>query len=46
VIFEPEIQRGVRVGGGDDVPARTSAADMIERGEAAGDMIALARAPE
>ena len=34
-----EIQRGIRVGGGDDVPAGTAAADVIERGEAAGDVV-------
>ena len=41
VIFKPEIQRRVRIGGGDDVPARAAAADVIERGKAAGDVIGL-----
>ena len=41
VIVEPEIQRRVRIGGGDDVPAGAPAADVVERGEAAGDMIGL-----
>ena len=41
VVFQPEIQRRVRVGGGDDVPAGTAAADMIERSKAAGDVIGL-----
>ena len=41
VVVEPEIQRGVRIGGGDDVPARAAAADVVERGKAAGDMIGL-----
>ena len=34
-----EIQRRVGVGGGDDVPAGAAAAQMIERGEAARDVI-------
>ena len=41
VIVEAEIQRRVRIGGGDDVPAGATAADVIERGKAAGDMIGL-----
>ena len=41
VVVEPEIQRGIRVGGGDDIPARTTAADVVERSKAAGDMIGL-----
>ncbi len=41
VIVEPEIQRCVRIGGGDDVPSRAAAADVIERGKAAGDMVGL-----
>ena len=39
VLVEPEIERGVRIGGGDDVPAGAAAADVIERGEAARDVI-------
>ncbi len=39
VIFKAEIQRRVGIGGGDDVPSRAAAADVIERSEAAGDMI-------
>ena len=41
VLVEAEIQRRVGVGGGDDVPAGAAAADVVERGEAAGDMIGL-----
>ena len=41
VVIKPEIQRRVRIGGGDDVPAGAAAADMVERGEAAGDVIGL-----
>ena len=41
VLVEPEIQRRVGIGGGDDVPARAAAADVVERGEAAGDVIGL-----
>ena len=39
VLVEAEVQRGVRVGGGDDVPAGAAAADVVERGEAAGDVV-------
>ena len=39
VLVEPEVERRVRVGGGDDVPAGTAAAEMVERGEAARDVI-------
>ena len=41
VLVEAEIQRRVRIGGGDDVPAGAAAADMVERGEAARDVIGL-----
>ena len=41
VVLEPEIQRRVGIGGGDDVPARASAADVVERGELARDVIGL-----
>ena len=41
VVVEPEIQRRIRIGGGDDVPAGAAIADVIERGEAAGDMVGL-----
>jgi len=34
VLVEAEIERGVRIGRRDDVPARTPAAQMIERGKA------------
>ena len=39
VVVEAEIQRRVRIRGGDDVPARAAAGDVIERGEAARDVI-------
>ena len=39
VLVEPEIQRRVRIGGGDDVPAGAAAADVVERGEPARDVI-------
>ena len=39
VLVEPEIERRVRVRGGDDVPAGAAAAQVIERGEAARDVI-------
>ena len=39
VLGQPEIQRGVGIGGGDQVPAGAAAADMVERGKAAGDHI-------
>ena len=39
MLVEPEIQRRVGVGGRHDVPAGAAAADMVERGEAAGDVI-------
>ncbi len=35
VFAHAEIERCIRVGGGDDVPAGAAAADMVERGEAA-----------
>ena len=41
MLVEAEIERGVRIGGGDDVPAGAAAADMVERGEAARDVIGL-----
>ena len=41
MLFQPEIQRRVGVGRGDDVPAGAPAAEMIERGEAARDVIGL-----
>ena len=43
MLVEAEIQRCVRVGRGDDVPAGAAAADMVERGETAGDVIGLRR---
>ena len=39
VLVEPEIQRRVRIGGGDDVPAGAAAADVIERRKPARDVI-------
>ena len=39
MLVEAEIQRGIGIGRGDDVPAGAAAADMVERGEAAGDVI-------
>ena len=39
VLVEPEIERRVRIGGGDDVPAGAAAADVVERGEPARDVI-------
>ena len=39
VIVEAEIQRGIGVRGGDDVPSRPAAGDVVERGKAAGDVI-------
>ncbi len=41
MLLEAEIQRGIRVGRRDDVPARPPGADMVERGEAAGNVIGL-----
>ena len=41
MLVEPEIQRRVRIGGRDDIPPGAAAADVIERGETAGDMIGL-----
>ncbi len=39
VIFQSEIARRIRIGGGNDIPPRATAADMVERGKAAGDVI-------
>ena len=39
VLVEAEIQRRIGIGGGDDVPAGAAAAEVIERGEAARDVI-------
>jgi hypothetical protein len=39
VVVEPEIERGIRIGGGDDIPARAPAADVIERSKTPGDVI-------
>ena len=38
MVVAPEIQRRIRVGRGDDVPARPSLGDMVERGKAPGNM--------
>ena len=37
-LVHAEVQRGIGVGRGDDVPCRATAADVVERGEAARDM--------
>ena len=39
VIGHAEVQRRVRIGCGDDIPAGAAAAEMIERGEAPCDVI-------
>ena len=39
MLFETEIEGGIRIGCRDDVPAGATAADMVERGETAGDVI-------
>ena len=39
VLLEPEVQRGIRVGGGDDIPAGAAATDVVERGEPARDVV-------
>ena len=39
VLVHAEVERGVRIGGGDDVPAGAAVAQVIERGEAARDVI-------
>ncbi len=39
MLVEAEIERGVRIGRGDDVPAGAAAGDPIERGEAPRDVI-------
>ena len=39
VLGQTEIQCGIRVGGGDQIPRRAPAADVVERGKAAGDRI-------
>ena len=41
MLAAPEVQRIARVGGGDEVPAGAALADVIHRGEAAGDADAL-----
>ena len=41
VIVETEIQRGIRIGRGHEIPPRPTATDMVERGEFAGDVIGL-----
>jgi hypothetical protein len=43
VIVEPEIERRVRIGRGDDVPARAAAADVIERSKAPREVIGLVK---
>ncbi len=43
VVIEPEIQRRIRIGGGDDIPPGAAATEVIERGKAAGDMIGLVK---
>ncbi len=39
--LEPEVERGVRIGCGDDVPARAALAQVIERRKAPRDMVRL-----
>jgi hypothetical protein len=39
VIVEAEVERGIGVRRGDDIPAGAAARDVVERGEAAGDVI-------
>jgi hypothetical protein len=39
MIVEPEVQGGIRIGRRDDVPAGAATAEMIERGEAARNVI-------
>ena len=39
MLFHPEIQRRIRIGSGDDVPASAPATEMVERGEAPRDVI-------
>ncbi len=41
VLLQPEVQRRIGIGGGDDVPARAPAADVVEGGEPAGDVVGL-----
>src|SRR5215217_9562049 len=41
VFLKPEIQRRVRIRGRDNVPAGPPSAEVVERGEAAGDMVGL-----
>lgn len=41
MLVEAEVQRRLRIGRRDDVPAGAPAADMVERGELAGDVIGL-----
>ena len=39
VLFEAEVQRGIGVGRGDDVPAGAAAAEVVERSKAPGNVI-------
>ena len=39
MLVHAEIQRRIRIGSSDDVPAGAAVADMIERGKPAGDVI-------
>jgi hypothetical protein len=41
VVVEPEVQRGVSPGRGDDVPAGPATADVVQRGEPAGQVVGL-----
>ena len=43
VVVEAEIERRIRVGRRDDIPAGASVRDMVERGKAAGDVIGLVK---
>jgi hypothetical protein len=39
MLLQAKVERGVRIGSGDDIPAGAAAGNMIERGEAARDVI-------
>jgi hypothetical protein len=41
MVGQAEIERRVGVGGRDDIPSRAAVADVVERGEPAGDMVRL-----
>ena len=39
MLGQPEIERRIGIGGGDDIPSGAAIADVVERGEPAGDMV-------